>query len=260
MELGLTGRTAVVTGAGRGIGLAITRTLAAEGMRVVGAARTITDELRATGADVVSADLGTAEGARTLVEAAVTTLGGIDVLVNNVGGADFNALAGFLEIDDDTWRRTLDLNFFSTVRVTRAALPSLLERRGTVINVSSIVGRAPGAAVADYGVAKAAVTALSKVLAEQFGPLGVRVNTVSPGPVRTAFWESPDGPGGKIAAANGTDVAEFLPRLPAAVGMTTGRLIEAEEIAAQVAFLASDHARSVVGADLIVDGGALKTV
>ncbi|MGO4614665.1 SDR family NAD(P)-dependent oxidoreductase [Nocardia sp. 2YAB30] len=260
MELGLTGRTAVVTGAGRGIGLAITRTLVAEGMRVVGAARTITDELRATGATVVSVDLATSGGAHELIEQALAGSGGIDVLINNVGGADFNALAGFLDIDDDTWRRTFDLNFFSTVRVTRAALPSLLQRRGAVVNVSSIAGRAPGGAVADYGVAKAAVTALSKSLAEQFGPLGVRVNTVSPGPVRTAFWEAADGPGGKIAAANGTRVEEFLPQLPAAVGMTTGRLIEAGEVAAQVAFLASDHARSIVGADLVIDGGALKNI
>ncbi|WP_225729518.1 MULTISPECIES: SDR family NAD(P)-dependent oxidoreductase [unclassified Nocardia] len=260
MDLGLDGRTAIVTGAGRGIGLAITKTLLAEGVSVVGAARTITAELRATGAVTVPVDLATTTGATELAAQATAALGGVDILVNNVGGADFNALNGFLDIDDETWRRTFDLNFYSAVRMTRAALPSLVERHGTVINVSSIVGRAPGAAVADYGVAKAALTALGKAIAEQFGPRGVRVNTISPGPVRTAFWESAAGPGGKIAAANGIRVEEFLPQLPSTVGMTTGRLIEPAEIAAQVAFLASDHARSIVGADLIVDGGALKTV
>ncbi|MFJ9370841.1 SDR family oxidoreductase [Nocardia sp. NPDC101769] len=260
MDLGLNGRTAIVTGASRGIGLAIVARLIAEGVRVIGAARTITEELRETGAAAVAVDLGTPTGAAELVTQALETLGGVDILVNNVGGAEFNATNGFLDIDDETWRRTLDVNLFSAIRVTRAALPSLIERRGTVINMSSIVGRAPGAAVADYGVAKAALTALSKALAEQFGPQGVRVNTISPGPVRTAFWESPDGPGGKTAAANGIGIEDFLPQLPAAVGMTTGRLIEADEIASQVAFLVSDHARSILGTDLYIDGGALKTL
>ncbi|RJO69244.1 SDR family oxidoreductase [Nocardia panacis] len=260
MDLNLTNKTAVVTGAGRGIGLAIVRALVAEGARVLGATRTITDELRATGATVLAVDLETETGAAQLVNAATEVLGGLDILVNNVGGANHNALAGFLDIEDETWQRSFDLNFYSAVRTIRAALPSLLERSGTVINVSSIVGRAPGAAVTDYGVSKAALTALGKALAEQFGPQGVRVNTISPGPVRTAFWESPTGPGGKIAAANGVSLAEFLPNLPTAVGMTTGRLVEADEVAAAVAFLASDRARSMVGADLIIDGGALKTV
>lgn len=260
MDLGLNGRTAIVTGASRGIGLAIVRRLITEGVEVIGAARTITEQLRETGAATVAVDLGTSTGAAELVTQALETLGGIDILVNNVGGAEFNATKGFLDIDDETWQRTLDINLLSAIRVTRAALPSLIERHGTVINMSSIVGRAPGAATTDYGVAKAALTALSKSLAEQFGPQGVRVNTISPGPVRTAFWESPDGPGGKIAAANGIAIEDFLPQLPATIGMTTGKLIEADEIASQVAFLASDHARSILGTDLSIDGGALKTI
>jgi NAD(P)-dependent dehydrogenase (short-subunit alcohol dehydrogenase family) len=258
MDLNLTGKTAVVTGASRGIGLAVVRTLIGEGVRVVGAARTITPELKESGAVPVRVDLATPDGGHHLAERARAELGGIDVLVNNVGGGDAFALTGFLGTDDETWHRTLDVNFFSAVRVTRAALPSLLERGGSVVNVSSIGARMPAAGPVDYNVAKAALTALGRALAEEFGPRGVRVNTVSPGPVRTAIWEAPDSFGAQLAAANGADHAEFLDRAADFMGMTTGRLTEPEEVAAVVAFLASDHARSVVGADYRVDGGLVK--
>src|SRR5689334_10136901 len=129
MDLGLSGRTAVVTGAGRGIGLAIVRALTAEGVRVAAAARTVTPELKETGAVAVEADVTTGEGAALLVDQAVAELGGVDVLVNNVGGGEDFAVGGFLSADDALWRRAFDRNFFSAVRVTRAALPSLLRRR-----------------------------------------------------------------------------------------------------------------------------------
>ncbi|RFS84525.1 SDR family oxidoreductase [Actinomadura spongiicola] len=251
MDLGLSGRAAVVTGASRGIGLAIVRALTAEGVRVTGAARTVTPELKETGALVVEADLTTDEGATLLVERAVAELGDVDVLVNNVGGGDTFAVGGFLSADDAMWRNAFDRNFFSAVRVTRAAMPSLLRRRGTVINISSVVARAPGAGTVDYSVPKAALTALGKALDEEFGPRGVRTTTVSPGPVRTAFWDA-------LATAYGTDAAVLLTGIPASAGMTTGRVIEPEEVADLVAFLASDRARSVAGSDHLLDGGALK--
>jgi putative oxidoreductase len=258
MELGLTGKTAVVTGASRGIGLAVATTLAAEGVRVVGGARTISAELEDSGAIPVPVDLIAREGADTLIEHACAELGGIDLLINNVGGGDSYALDGFLGVNDDTWRRTFDLNFFSAVRVTRAALPSLLERHGTVINISSIGARMPAAGPMDYNIAKAALTALGKALAEEFGPQGLRVNTISPGPVRTALWDAPDGYGAHLAAANNTEHTAFLNQVPNIMGMTTGRLIEPQEVATLVAFLASDHARSICGSDHLIDGGAVK--
>jgi NAD(P)-dependent dehydrogenase (short-subunit alcohol dehydrogenase family) len=200
VELNLATKTAVVTGASRGIGLATVTTLIAEGVRVVGAARTITAELKDSGAVPVSADLSTADGVAVLMECAFAELGGIDLLVNNVGVGDAVQPGGFLDVEDARWNEIFDLNLVSAVRVARAALPSLIERRGAIVNVSSINSRLPAAAPAAYSAAKAALTALGKSLAEEFGPRGVRVNTVSPGVVRTATWENPEGFGAKVAA------------------------------------------------------------
>lgn len=260
MDLRLTGKTAVVTGASKGIGLAIARALTEEGVRVVAAARTITSELRDVGVTAVSADLATAEGPRLLIAEALEVIGGIDVLVNNVGGGDGPVnTQGFLTIDDGAWQRAYDLNFFSAVRVTRAALPSLIERRGVIVNISSIGARSAYRPI-DYGTAKAALNNLSKALAEEFGPQGVRVVTVSPGPTRTQNWEDPNGLGGELARAAGTDLATFLDGLPKTMGITTGRMAEPDEIAALVAFLASPCAGNITGSDYLVDGGVVKTV
>ncbi|ROO84255.1 NAD(P)-dependent dehydrogenase (short-subunit alcohol dehydrogenase family) [Actinocorallia herbida] len=259
MELGLAGRTAVVTGAGRGIGLETVRALVAEGVRVVGGTRTVTKQLTDTGAEVVAADLGTAEGVALLVDRAIEVMGGVDLLVNNVGAGDDVVPGGFLDADDDAWGRVFDLNLMSAVRATRAALPSLLERGGRVVNVSSINARMPSGGPAAYSAAKAALTAFGKSLAEEFGPRGVRVNTVSPGVVRTAIWEDPEGFGGKLAAAVGADPAKFLARLPRAAGITTGRLTEPHEVAALIVYLLSDAAAPIMGADYVIDGGTLKS-
>ena len=149
MNLNLTGKTAVVTGASRGIGLATVRTLIGEGVRVVGAARTIIAELKETGAYPVSADLSTAEGVSALITCALTELAGIDLLVNNVGGGD-EAVLGFLDGNDTQWTRMFDINVLATVRTTRAALPSLIERRGAIVNISSAVARMPAGVPASY--------------------------------------------------------------------------------------------------------------
>jgi NAD(P)-dependent dehydrogenase (short-subunit alcohol dehydrogenase family) len=260
MNLNLASKTAVVTGASRGIGLATVRTLMAEGARVVGAARTITPELKDTGAHAVSADLSTADGVTTLMNTALAELGGIDLLVNNVGGGDDVQPVGFLDTDDTQWARIFDVNLLSAVRASRAALPSLVERRGAIVNVSSINSRLPAAGPVAYSAAKAALAALGKSLAEEFGPRGVRVNTVSPGVVRTAIWEDPEGFGGKVAASAGAEHAAFLEQIPQAFGITTGRITEPEEVAALIAFLLSDVAGNITGADYVIDGGTVKTL
>ncbi|MGX1131804.1 NAD(P)-dependent dehydrogenase (short-subunit alcohol dehydrogenase family) [Streptomyces glaucescens] len=260
MNLDLASKTAVVTGASRGIGLATVRTLMAEGVRVVGAARTITSELKDTGAHAVSADLSTADGVATLMDTALAELGGIDLLVNNVGGGDDVQPVGFLDTDDTQWARIFDVNLLSAVRASRAALPSLVERRGAIVNVSSINSRLPAAGPVAYSAAKAALAALGKSLAEEFGPRGVRVNTVSPGVVRTAIWEDPDGFGGKVAASAGAEHAAFLEQIPQAFAITTGRITEPEEVAALIAFLLSDVAGNITGADYVIDGGTVKTL
>jgi NAD(P)-dependent dehydrogenase (short-subunit alcohol dehydrogenase family) len=261
MDLHLTGKTAVVTGASRGIGLAVAAALADEGVRVVGAARTITPELEKAAVAAVSADLATREGVATVVDAALSELGGIDILVNNVGAGDADrvGLGGFLDVDDEQWRELFDLNLFSAVWTTRAALPSLLDRHGAIVNVASINARVPATAPVGYSEAKAALTAFSKRLSEEFGPSGVRVNTVSPGVVGSSLWRDPQGFGAKVAAASGVGHEEFLAAMPEQVGIASRRMTEPEEVAALIAFLVSDAAANLVGADIVIDGGTIKT-
>ncbi|MQY23392.1 oxidoreductase [Nocardia macrotermitis] len=262
MELGLTGRTAVVTGAGRGIGLAVAQALTEEGVRVVGSARTITPELEKASVAAISADLSTTEGVTALFDAARTELGGIDILINNVGGGDVDkmVIGGFLDITDDQWARMYELNLMSAVRATRAALPSLIERRGAIITISSINSQLPAAGPVGYSEAKAALTAFSKRISEEFGPLGVRVNTVSPGVVGTPLWRESGRFGAKLAEVNGVGHEEFLAALPQQFGMASPRITEQEEVAALVTFLASERAGNILGADYVIDGGTLKVV
>ncbi|MBP2327095.1 putative oxidoreductase [Kibdelosporangium banguiense] len=259
MNLNLTNKTAVVTGASRGIGLATVRTLIDEGVRVVGGARTITPELKETGAYTVSADLSTAEGVSTLIDSALTELGGIDMLVNNVGGAD-GATVGFLDVQDTEWSHAFDMNVLSTVRATRAAPPSLIERRGAIVNISSIMALMPGGFPPAMSSVKAAITAIGKALSEEFGPQGVRVNTVSPGLVNTSVYQDPNGTVGQWAAASGMSLADFRHHMVKEQNVTTGRMTEPEEVAALTAFLLSDVAGNITGADYVIDGGTIKAV
>lgn len=258
MDLELKGRRAVVTGASKGIGLAVVRALAAEGADVVGAARTIGELADVEGSVTpVAVDLTTTEGAAELAERA----GEADILVNNLGGVTGAGMraGGFLDLDDAAWREAYEINLFATVRVTRLLLPALLRTRGTVVNVSSIGARAAFPPV-DYGTAKAALTNLTKALAEEFGSRGLRALTVSPGPTRTRNWGDPDGYAGRLAHAAGEDLADFVARVPERMGITTGRLTEPEETAALIAFLVSPRAGNLTGADYLADGGVIKTV
>ncbi|MGC0421994.1 SDR family oxidoreductase [Embleya sp. AB8] len=264
MDLRLTDRTALVTGASRGIGLAVVSTLVAEGVRVLAAARTITPELAATGALTMAVDLAGPDGSARVAERAAAEFGRLDILVNNVGGGDSgdDQTGGFLSFTDEQWLAAFELNFLAAVRTTRAALPALLAAGGggAIVNISSLGARAPHTGPVTYTTAKAALTAFGKALAEEFGPQGVRVNTVSPGPVRTAMWTAADGYGAQLAARMGLSHEQLLDVLPGAAGMVTGRFVEPAEVATAVAYLASPLAAAVTGTDHLVDGGALKTV
>lgn len=259
MDLNLAGRTAIVTGASKGIGLAIAQALSAEGARVVAGARSPTPELLEATPHVLAVDLSVAGGPERLVEHALAELGGIDLLVNNVGGNPA-PVGGFLSVADDHWQEIIDLNLLSTVRATRAALPSLVERRGAIVNIASANAHFAQPVVVAYAAAKAAMLNLGKALADEFGPQGVRVNTISPGPVLTPLWTAPDSPGVAMAQAMGVTTAELVEQLPAMAGMTTASMAAPEEVAALVLLLASDAVPSVRGAELVVDGGLLKTI
>lgn len=257
MTTSLKNKVVLVTGASQGIGLACARELATGGATVVGAARSVTDDLSAVAPDSIAVDLATADGPGRLVEHVTEHTGGIDVLVNNVGA--FTARTqGFAAISDEDWQRTFEVNFFSAVRTIRAALPAITERQGVIINVSSINARAPQPPVTDYAAAKAALLNLTVTLAQELGPQGVQVASVSPGPTRTPAWTSPDGFGAALAEASDMSQEEFLADIPNQAGLTTGRLTNTGEIAAVVGLLASGRVPNAHGTDWIVDGGAIK--
>ncbi len=170
--------------------------------------------------------------------------------------------AGFLAVEDDMWQEVWDLNFMSAVRLTRAALPSLLaEGGGAIVNMASINARLPGAGVVDYSCAKAALVNLTKTLALEFGPAGVRVNSVSPGPVRTGLWLDEGGLGDRLATAMGTDRESAMDLMVESLGgIPLGRFGEPDEIAGLVAFLAGPQGSYINGADYVIDGGLVKSL
>ncbi|MFC4854032.1 SDR family oxidoreductase [Actinophytocola glycyrrhizae] len=253
MELNLKGRTALVTGGTKGIGLAIAQTLAAEGMSVVAGARTAAE---VDGVTVVPVDLSTAEGPAALVAAAVELFSGLDVIVNNVGVSEPGT--SVLSFTDDAWQRIFDATFFSAVRVVRAAVPHLREG-GSIVNISSLNARVPAGMIAPYSAAKAALTNLGTMLSEELAP-AIRVNTVSPGPVRTPLWTGERGFAHVFAAQLGTTAQDVMDRvLPETMSITAGRVGEPREVADLVAFLASERAAWITGADYVIDGGMYKT-
>jgi NAD(P)-dependent dehydrogenase (short-subunit alcohol dehydrogenase family) len=262
MDLGLTGKVAIVTGASRGIGLAVTRTLVEEGARVVAGARSVTGDLASLAAagsvHPVQVDLTTEDGPGRLVDAAVTTYGGLDVLVNNVGGGHPRP-GGFLSVTDAEWTASLAVNFLAAVRTTRLALPHLLERgAATIVSTCSVNAFLPDPLVIDYSAAKAALASFSKSLSKELGPRGVRVNTVSPGPVATDLWLGEDGVARTLARAGGGDPDAIAAQ--AASGSVTGRFSTPQEVADLVVFLASGRAGNTTGADFVIDGGLVQTL
>ncbi|MGQ4601282.1 SDR family oxidoreductase [Nocardia sp. R6R-6] len=268
MDLQLQNRVAVVTGASKGIGLATARTLHAEGALVVVVSRRSTPELAELEGDRlvhVAMDLTAADGPARAVGAAERAFGGVDILVNNAGGPPPGAVLprfSFNALDDADWHAMLDFNLMATVRAIRAAIPLMLARGGgAIVNISSTLAHVPSNINVDYGVAKAGIANLTKALSEEFGPQGIRVNTVSPGPVVTPWWTEEGGAADVLAAATGSDRDTVL-RSGAAdmMQLTTGRLIEPQEIADMVVLLCSPRSASTTGTDVLVDAGLRKAV
>jgi NAD(P)-dependent dehydrogenase (short-subunit alcohol dehydrogenase family) len=257
MDLRLSGKTAVVTGASRGIGLAITRGLIGEGVRVVAAARESTEDLREAGAVPVIADLTSPDGPATVIEAAAATFGSLDILVNNVGAVRPRT-DGFASVTAQDWLATLAVNFLAAVHVTRLALPLLSVRGGSIVTISSVNAALPDPLVIDYSAAKAALANFAKALSKEVGPRGIRVNTVSPGPVATDLWLGDQGVAQTVARARNATPEEVA--RGAAAQSVTGRFTQPNEVADLVLLLASDRTANVTGANVTIDGGLTTTL
>jgi len=258
MDLQLTDKVAVVTGANKGIGLAITKALVAEGAWVV-AGSLSTENL--DGLDRVTAvavDLLAEGGPALLVQKTIDEHGRLDVLVNNVGAVRIR-VDGFLATSEEEFEWALQMNFFTGLRATRAALGPMLEQgSGSIVNIASVNSFfQPDAATVDYGVAKAALVNLSESLSQEFGPKGIRVNCVSPGQVSTDLWLGKHGVAATFANATGVDADTI--RASATAAIATGRFTTPEEVATLVAMLASDRTANVTGVNYVIDGGLIKT-
>ncbi len=249
MELGLTGKRALVTGSSRGIGYAIAEALVAEGVRVALTARTAADveaaadRLRKRGGDVVAltGDLTLSADVERVVQGAAEAFGGLDILINNVGG-------GIGGNTDEGWQYTFDVNLNAAVRASRAATPLMqAQRSGVILIISSVSGWQVGGSP-QYNAAKAAEIMYARSLAKELGADGIRVNAVSPGSI---MFE-----GGGWARRKERDpegIATFI-----ANDMPLGRFGTPEEIANVCVFLCSDRASLVTGANIAVDGCQLK--
>ena len=258
MDLGLADKVAVVTGANKGIGLAVTRTLLAEDARLVAGSRSTENLDPFNGVTAVAVDLAEPDGPARLVQRAVHEHGRLDVLVNNVGAVRIR-IDGFLGTSEEEFEWAMQMNFYAGLRATRAALePMLKQGSGAIVNVASVNAFfQPDAATIDYGAAKAAVVNLSKSLAQEFGGRGIRVNCVSPGQVSTDLWLGEHGVAETVAQATGVNAADV--RKAAVAGIATGRFSTPEEVASLVTILASARTANVTGANYVIDGGLIKT-
>ena len=260
MDLGLRDKVAVITGGSVGIGLAIGKGLAAEGAQVVIGARNA-DRLEAARAEIaeagtrvlaVTCDVATAAGCDALVAATTEAFGGADILINNAGTGSNETI---MEAPDDKWQFYWDLHVMAAVRLARGFVPSMRTRGGGVIlNNASICATQPLWYEPIYNVTKAALVMLSKNMANEFIPLGIRVNAISPGLIRTPDWVK------TATQLAGADKAEEYLQSVADEHAPIKRFGSVEELADFFVFLCSDRASYSVGATYFVDGGMLRTI
>lgn len=261
MDLMLNDKVAVVTGASKGIGRAVAKALAEEGATVIAGARSTSGLTDLDDVTEVEVDLADPQGPGRLVQRAIDDHGRVDVLVNNVGAVKVRT-DGFLALTDDDFDWAFNLNFFTALRASRAALAQMTAQgSGVIVNMASVNAFfEPDGGTVDYGAAKAAVLNLSKSLAQEFGPRGIRVNAVSPGPVATDLWLGDHGVAATVAQTTGVDLDTARERVVAGIGgFATGRFTTPEEVATLVVILASDRTANVTGANFVIDGGLIKT-
>ncbi|HEX3316552.1 MAG TPA: SDR family oxidoreductase [Solirubrobacteraceae bacterium] len=261
MDLGLSGRAAIVTGATRGIGLATARQLLDEGAAVLLVGRDAetlertADDLGGT-VETAAADVTSRTGAARIVDTAQHCFDRVDILVNNAGTSENKPLA---ELADEDWQRQWDLNVMAPMRLMRAVVPRMAEAGwGRVVNVASSSGKRPSTSNSAYSVAKAAELSLSRVYADAYAGTGVLVNAVAPGAVASELWTGPGGLAEQAARRQGSSREDAL--RAAAEKIPLGRLGEPEEIAAVIVFLCSEVAGNVTGAAWSVDGGTVATI
>jgi 3-oxoacyl-[acyl-carrier protein] reductase len=257
MDLQLTDNTAIVTGASRGIGRAIAERLAAEGMNLVLAARSL-DRLETlasalpTDSLVHAADLRLPDAPDELVAAAIGRFGRLDLLVNNAGATQ---RGDFLTLPEDAWSDGFALKFFGAMRCCRAAWPHLQAGKGAIVNIVGVGGRTGSAEFAIGGAVNAALLNLTKVLADRGLRDGVRVNAINPGSIATERLRTRVE---RVAAEQGIDQAEAARRMAQKLGVA--RFGEPAEVANAVAFLASPASGYCQGAILDIDGGQTRTL
>lgn len=256
-NLDLGGRCALVTGGTKGTGAAVVRALVAEGVRVATTARTV-PENGSGKVHYIGADLATAQGCAEAAENVLHAFGGIDILVNVLGGSSAPA-GGVAALTDEDWRKEIDLNLMPAVRLDRALLPSMIARgSGVIIHVTSIQNRLPlPESTTAYAAAKAALSTYSKSLSKEVTPKGIRVVRVSPGWIETdaavALAE-------RLAREAGTDYEGGKNIIMKALGgIPLGRPTKPEEIADLIVFLASPRAAAITGTEYVIDGGTVPT-
>jgi 3-oxoacyl-[acyl-carrier protein] reductase len=269
VDLGLSGRACVVTGASRGIGRETARMLCAEGASVLLVARdeerlrSAADEATAAGVEAggraksLPLDVTDEDAGQRMLEAVVDRFGSLDVLVNNAGAAQWRDLD---EVPDEDWRAQYELNVMAPLRAMRAAIPGMVERGwGRVVNVCSTAGKRPSAAMPEYSVAKAAELSLSRLFADRHAGHGVLVNAICPGPVEAELWMEEGGLLDQSQRMSGAASREEALET-AGAKRPIGRLARVDEIAAAIVFLCSERASYVSGAAWSVDGGTVQVI
>ena len=256
-DLDLANRRALVTGGTKGIGAAVVEALRDAGVQIVTTARSLPVR-RTDGVCYVTADLSTPEGTSAVAQSVLQQLGGIDILVNVLGGSSAPG-GGFAALDDAQWSREFNQNLLPAVRLDRSLLPSMIaQHSGVIIHVTSIqhVLPLPESTIA-YAAAKAALSTYSKALSKEVTPHGIRVMRVAPGWVET---DAAVALAQRLAAQAGTDYEGGRQIIMKSLGgIPLGRPAKPREVADLIAFLVSPRAAAITGAEYVIDGGTVPT-